>query len=213
MVSLRVVLLFFLAFFSICQVEAQGAFESPYLNRAVLKKYTGAQLSDLENNHPEKFKQLQYYYTKSFRVEVNGCPLCIVDLDSLVNFYLFNIADYEHMRDAAYEVSVDLKYNNYTLVLTSGIDLENQLYTIKSVNQQNTTHKELPALIQTGNLVYDFEVYKQKLLTIKSNNPEGYVLLITSNSLIKCSFEEFSQMDSSKRDFILNHPEGYLITD
>jgi hypothetical protein len=191
---------------------AQGAYDTPYLNRAVLRFFSGTELTDLESNSPDKFDKLKYYFTQSFTVELNNCPGCIVDYDQFFNQELFNIVQFEDLRKVQNTYSFPFKENKYQITLLSQEDINAVIGPINTTSVLTyLQYREFPQWIMTGDDVADYENYKIELEKWASDFPEEYRALTSSTDLLKIHFGDFVSLVDERKHKVFTHPGGYMI--
>lgn len=106
----------FLLLFTIGSTWAQQAPDLSQ-NRAVLRYLSAVDVQNIEQQNPEQYENLNYYFTESFLVS-SVDPSAGVDLLEFYNYDLFNIKSFENQRDL--NSSIELNYRDkYVVVLKS----------------------------------------------------------------------------------------------
>lgn len=82
--------------------------------------YSDAQVLDISQNHPEKIKQLNYYYQDSWYVMEN--PNCLTCPSPNLN--TFDVQEYEHLREWSRKNTIQLEYPGHYIVLKPRKELQ-----------------------------------------------------------------------------------------
>ena len=71
--------------------------------------------------------------------------------------------------------------------------------------------KSFPVFVKTGNITLDNENYKKAKDAWIKENPQAYEEMISKNSVIVISKEEFRNLPVERQKEIANHPEKYIL--
>lgn len=101
-----------LMFFYCCflQTKAQTSSADPFQNYAIRLHYDSLELAMIQQNDPDKFNSIQYYYTQSYEFEVTECLCTPPSADT------FDISEYEYLRKR--NVRVERYFEKYGFKLT-----------------------------------------------------------------------------------------------
>lgn len=108
---LRKIALSVITCFTAASLFAQGSSSSPERDARLLNHYSREELNEIEAKDPQKFKTIEYYYTRSFIVENIACVEC-TPRDTAT----FDISDFEHLRQQSERVV--MTYKKYGIKLT-----------------------------------------------------------------------------------------------
>lgn len=206
-----------LLFFALCSflVNAQESDlrDNPYQNRAVLKFYTGPELSQLESDSPVEFEKVRYYFGNSFSVVRTDCENCAVDYTTFFNIDLFNIREFENIRmeEDVIEINYRDKYS-VTLYSKKAVrvkydELENSSASMRIASTS------MPEYVNTGDAAQDYETYRNQLQDFVQSNIEDYEIHTSKPGFLVISVSEFNSLPAARQNSVLNHPAGYMITD
>ncbi|MDX2359534.1 MAG: hypothetical protein QNK23_01920 [Crocinitomicaceae bacterium] len=188
---------------------AQTAFDSPLLNRSVLRHFPGEQLKQIELNDPERFGAIHTYFTQSFSVELISCKNCALDYNTFFNQELFDVSNYETQRLETEPVSFE--FNDRYLVTL--LPKENLSSVLGGIGLQGLFAPQLPKWLSTGNDLIDYKKYKQSVEEWASTYPEEYRRITRSESLYKISIDAFLALAEERKEHVLSQPGGYLLID
>lgn len=189
---------------------AQNALENPYQNRAILRHYTGGQLSQIEEQSPGEFEKIKFYYLHSFQVTMLDCDTCAVDYDTFFNLDLFDVTNFEALRLTNTAASFDFK-EIYHVQLKSQLELNATFSSIQTQYQEDL--RPLPDWIDTGSPEQDYAAYKAELNHWAVDFPEEFRQITSSRELFKVRIADFLSATPERRTYIMNHPWGYMIVD
>jgi len=113
------VLLLFCVFFSSAQTLED---KNPYSSRVIAKYYSNQELHYLENNKPEKFKKIKYYYLHSFIVTDLNCATC-----KKMNYDLIDVLDYNRYRSDNERVTIDNAEYGFSITLLSRREVDRMI--------------------------------------------------------------------------------------
>lgn len=212
----RALLLQLLFALSFCSTPAfsQNVSENPLLNRAVLKYIGGATLTQLQAEDPVKYAKINYYFAHSFNVELTNCVGCLVDYNQLLNLDLFNIVEYEGLRETTEEHTFFFKENEYKITLLSKEEMSLNLGGLSSEDILNIYYvRPIPGWFDTGNDVIDYQNYTAELQIWAREFPEEYSALTSSSTLLKVHIADFLMLSTDRRNSLFNHQGGYILID
>lgn len=192
---------------------AQSVLESPYNNRAILRHYPSATLIDLQQNDPSKLDLIMYYFNESYDVQLMDCAHCDIDYDVLLNQEMFNIVNFEHLRQPAEEVLISFKEDLYLITLHPTQAVQSNLGTVPITEILSLKANPLPQWVSTGDNELDYATYKRALTKWAMNNPEKYRELTNGNGLIKIQISEFLILPEDKQIALSSNAQGYIIID
>lgn len=103
---------------------SQSNLEDPPVNERldhrIYLHYSEAQIQDIQQNHPNKIKQLNYYYQQSWYIMPNpNCPEC-----AAIDPRSFDVQDYEHLREWGRKNTFQLEYPSHFIVLKPRKELQ-----------------------------------------------------------------------------------------
>jgi hypothetical protein len=192
---------------------AQNAQNTPNLNRAFLRYFSGIELSQLEQEQPTFYNVLNYYMTESFTVENLDCPNCIVDYNEFYNHDLFNVYEHETRRKTSMD-SIFVYKLKYVVKLKSTIEMNSHLANYSPDEIVNfVSPRPLPTWISTGDNQIDYNNYMKSVNQWAKDFPEDFRELTNSTTLRKIRFQEFISFPENKRNTFLNAGTQYLIID
>jgi len=192
---------------------AQTALDDPFLNRAVLKHITGSKLVQIQQEEPTRFNNINYYFSESFSIEKVACPTCPIDYDQFFNYDLFNIVDYEQLRQDQNEYSFHFKNGEYLITLKSNEAVESQIGTTSEILINQKVKRPLPKIADNGGYQFDYVNYKKNLEKWARDFPADFRALRGSTAVLKISYNEFNNLPEVRKNKVLNHSRGYLIID
>lgn len=202
-----------LLLFPINSLNAQNASDDLRLNRSVLKYYSGNSLDDLSQKSSQDYITLKKYFTNSFTVTLVNCSGCIVNIDELFNLDLFNVVNFEPIREQNSEAQLIFK-DKYKIVLISKNDLEVLLNGAKAGDMLSlNVTRPLPNFIDTGDNEADYSLYKITLHQWIKDFPEEYRLMTTGNSMLRITLSDYLSLPETRKEAVLSHTDGYIITD
>ncbi len=193
---------------------SQNAYDTPTLNRAILKHFPGQELSDLQTQDPTKFNQIKYYFTNSFTVKRNDCDNCVVDYDEFFNYDLFNIVDVESTRKESANHTFLFKDGKYEITLysyTAVVAAMNGL--LPSEVLKLKVNRPFPEWIDTGNAQTDYANYKISVERWIRDFPDEYRVLTSTGNVLKVPVDEFLSFPANKKNAVLTNATGYIIID
>ena len=182
-------------------------------NRAVLRYFNGNDLDNLKIYSPDKYQVVSDYFTNSFIVELNNEEFGEVNYNEFYNLELFNIVDFDYLRDPLTNTSFVFK-ENYIITLRSKEWLANELngFTAEEVLKLRVP-RPLPSWISSGNATEDYAVYKRSLEAWIRDFTEQYRQITSENLVPKIRISEWNQFPQDKKQQFMNLPNGYLIVD
>lgn len=111
--------------FSTTITFSQTEIDNSKLLRAIHKTWGGDKIKYFTEHNPEYVEKGLYYFNQSFEVSLTNCEMCAVDYNQLINLDLFNVSEFEHLRQDNERVSFVFK--EYSITLHSEEELENYL--------------------------------------------------------------------------------------
>lgn len=197
----------FLLLFTIGSTWAQQAPDLSQ-NRAVLRYLSAVDVQNIEQQNPEQYENLNYYFTESFLVS-SVDPSASVDLLEFYNYDLFNIKSFENQRDL--NSSIELNYRDkYVVVLKSVQEVQaNMTMGIDEALQKPM--RPLPQYLDTGVPTEDFESYKRELRIWILDFPEIYRTITSQNLVPKITISEYMMMSVQKKTDLSNLVDGYIL--
>lgn len=192
---------------------AQNSMPELRTNRAVLRYFNGNDLDDLKIQAPDKYQVVSDYFTNSFIVELNNEELGEINYNKFYNSDLFNIVDFDYLRDPLANTSFIFK-ENYIITLRSKEWLKNELngFTVEEVLKLRVP-RPLPSWTSSGNATEDYLVYKRSLEAWIRDFTEEYRQITSENLVPKIRISEWNEFPQDKKQQFMNLPNGYLIVD
>jgi hypothetical protein len=173
-----------------------------YGNRAVSRHYTAEELHHLEANDSARFLFLKYYYLYSYKLEPIVCANC-----RPFSADLFDINDYNQLRQYNTQVTVVDSANGFKIILLSQLELDlliknhghgmHREYAIDS--ELTELPADFPLYVNTGNPVSDVHTYLQLTKSWFENHPDkkdqimrsiNHIHFIKASDFLKLSADE-----------------------
>lgn len=212
--KLRITIILFILATSCSSLYSQNEYQSSLLvNRAVLRHFPGQELAKMQTQDSVKFNQIKYYFTQSFNVEIANCDSCEVDYNKLFNRDLFNITEFESLRQLNSNYTFLFK-KNYQITLLSKQVTETQMDGLPTTSVLNLKiFEKFPEWIDTGNGQTDYKNYKRAIDKWSRKFPQNYREMTNNSALLKISISEFLALPQNKKNTVLSNNDGYLIID
>lgn len=203
------------AVFALFSVTAQGQpQEYQELNRAIFRYYPNDALVQFQQFDPVQLDIIRYYFNQSYSVQFSGCSECSVDYDQLLNLDLFNVADFEELRQETESTTFQYKKTPFIITLLPKQEVEQNLNGHTIVDMTTILPvKPLPIWANTGDNAADYNLYKQELDTWIHSFPEKYRELTNGSELIKMPISEFLLLPQDKKDELSSSTNKYLLID
>lgn len=179
-------------------------------NRAVLRYMSSIDVEGIEAQNPEQFLNLKYYFTESFSVSSLN-PSQPVNLLEFYNYDLFNIKNFEHLRQQSEELEFNYK-DKYVVVLKSLDDVQGEM-TLGYDEILNKPFRHLPVYVNTGNPSEDYFNYKRELSVWANDFPELYREITSIRNVTKIRHQDFINMSSERINYYSLRPSSYIIID
>lgn len=142
-----------------------------------------------------------------------NCDECRVDFEVFYNREVFNIVDFEEMRQADIEVTFTYK-EKYEIKLRSGNTVMNELGGISPEDVLKIKlDRAFPQWTASDITEAEYQLYKSKVMTWAVDFPSKYRELTSNSNFLKIPFSDFSELIESRREELLTRPGGYLIID
>jgi hypothetical protein len=180
-------------------------------NRATLRFYSGLELIAFEEQEPETYNQLKYYFTQSFEVELLNCNTCAINVEEFYNLDVFNIANFEHLR-LPNSTNSFVYREKYQITLLPLNVVQNEIGTTPESMLTKVISRPFPEWISTGNNQADFELYHQEVMDWANDFPEEYRAMTSNPELFSIRYEDFVSLAPERKNIVLTKPNGYLIT-
>ena len=203
------VLVILLVIFQFSAVFGQNAFDNPYLNRSVLRHFTGDRLSEMELQDSTKFNQVKYYFTQSFIVQDITCHGCEMDYDVFFNSDLFDVSNFESLREDQTPYIFLFNNGQYEITLLPINEVEAQLggLPVESVLQLRLL-RPFPRWIEYGD---DYAIYSRDVELWAIDFPNEYRALTSSPKFLKIRLDEFNSLSQVRKDRLFYGSGGYMI--
>lgn len=177
-------------------------------NRAVLRYLSATDVVDLESQNPEQYSNLEYYFTQSFTVNTLQ-PSQPLDLNEFFNYDLFNVKNFEHLRQQNDEVEITYR-EKYIVILKSGVEVDSHMtLSLEEITQKPL--RPLPLYFDNGGANEDFEAYKRELEIWSKDFPEKFRLITSQNLVPKIPIAEYMMMSVQKKDQLNSVVDGYIL--
>jgi hypothetical protein len=188
---------------------AQTPYSTIASNRIIQKHHHPSKIETIHRLDSARLEVLWQYFSNSFSFETNGTPITVQEL---MNIQQFDITEFEHLRQQnttahvmyRNSISITLKSINDLQVLLQGYDL-NEL--VNKVPQ-----RPFPLWTSGQFTALDFENYKKEVWAWAKDYPEEYLQITADPNYLHIHFQDFKDLDNSRRSQILNQ-QLYLIID
>ncbi len=105
----------------------QDAPSNERLDHRIYLHYSEAQIADIQQNHPQKLRQLNYYYQQSWYVMENpNCSEC-----PSIDPSTFDVQEYEHLREWSRKNTFQPEYPSHYIVLKPRKELQEVYSTLQ----------------------------------------------------------------------------------
>lgn len=191
----------------------QGPTTNLEQNRAALLYFTGAELLEFASEAPTQSSYIKYYFTQSFDVVRINCEECTVDMEVFYNRDLFNIVEFESLRELQNSVMFNFK-DKYQITLKPTNNVMEQIGGLVPSEVINIKFdRPFPQWASTGDNEIDFKSYKGMVKQWAMDFPEQYRTFTSSPELLKIRFSDFIILRESRKQELLTRPSGILIID
>lgn len=182
------------------------------LNRVITKHFGIEELTSIEENSPDIYHNILYYFKNSFDAQLVECDSCDIEENVLFNLNVFDVTNFESIREQ--ESSKDFVYREkYQITLYSKEEVEAQLGSTINDLINYVEPREFPNWISTGNDEEDYKNYKEKVYKWAEDFPMEYREMTNSSSLRKICISSFKSLSEERREYFFNQEGEYLIID
>ena len=180
------------------------------LNRVIVRHFNPTHWEYIGNFAPDMYTAINYYFKESFEIEMSNCNECEVDYNTLFNRDLFDVYAYESQRLDDSDFTFDFKEYRITL-LPKNIVYPQLQGLLPTELVKYIAPRDFPMFELTNNDYAHFLEYTEKVDAWAKDFPEQYRAMTNSESLLKISIKEFSELPEEKKISFLSHSTGYLI--
>lgn len=180
-------------------------------NRAPLRFYSSNELREFQALDAANYEKLRYYFTESFEVYRTDCHCNVVDFD-LYNQDVFNIAQFEHLRSQTDTVRIDYK-EKYAIFLLPLDVVHSVLMTSPESILHLAVARDFPTWLNSGDDDADYAVYKAEVMEWAIDFPDEYRSITNNPDLFTVRIAVFKTLTDDRKNQVLSHASGYLITD
>ena len=112
------------------------------------------------------------------------------------------------------DVNYSFHYKEYTITLYPKNVVYSQLEGLSPSELVNyIAPRDFPTFELTNDDSAQYLDYKEKVYAWAKDFPEAYRTMTNSEDLLKISIRDFSLLDESRKEIVLNNSAGYLIFD
>ncbi|MDR0801901.1 hypothetical protein [Fluviicola sp.] len=186
---------------------SQTTYSTIASNRIIQKHHSPERITKIAQIDPERLQVLWDYFSNSFSFSTNESGFTV---EELLNIQQFDVSEYEHLRKDNSPVQFVFR-GSIQITLKSGQELSNLLQGYNPNSLLNELPVRLfPGWTSTNFTQGDFENYKKQIWEWAKDYPEAYIQLTSDLNRLHIHFQEWQNLEDSRRTQILNEMD-YLI--